>query len=30
MTVRIDEPKIRYSGTFDWINDDSRDGSAGM
>jgi len=27
MTVRIDEPKIRYSGTFDWINDDSRDGS---
>jgi phage shock protein PspC (stress-responsive transcriptional regulator) len=27
MTVRIDEPKIRYSGTFDWINEDSRDGS---
>jgi len=26
MIVRIDEPKIRYSGTFDWINDDSRDG----
>jgi phage shock protein PspC (stress-responsive transcriptional regulator) len=23
MTVRIDEPKIQYSGTFDWINDDN-------
>ena len=23
MTVRIDEPKIQYSGTFGWINDDN-------
>ncbi len=22
LTVRVDEPRIRYSGTFDWINDD--------
>lgn len=24
LTVRVDEPRIRYSGTFDWINDDDR------
>ena len=23
LTVRVDEPQIRYSGTFDWINDES-------
>ena len=26
MTVRVDEPRIRYSGTFDWISDDDNDG----
>ena len=26
MVVRIDEPRIRYSGTFGWINDDGDDG----
>jgi len=26
LTVRIDEPKIRYSGNFDWINDNDDDG----
>ena len=28
MMVRVDEPRIRYSGTFDWINDDN-DNDAG-
>jgi phage shock protein PspC (stress-responsive transcriptional regulator) len=26
MTVRIDEPEIRYSGSFTWIDDDDRGG----
>ncbi|MGV3656469.1 MAG: hypothetical protein ACO1NX_00895, partial [Chitinophagaceae bacterium] len=26
MTVRVDEPKIRYSGTFGWFDDDSDGG----
>lgn len=26
LTVRVDEPRIRYSGTFDWINDNGDDG----
>lgn len=25
MTVRVDEPEIRYSGNFDWINDGDND-----
>lgn len=23
MLLRVDEPRVRYSGTFDWINDDN-------
>ena len=26
MTVRVDEPKIRYSGTFSWVDDDNDGG----
>lgn len=26
MTVRVDEPKIQYSGNFSWIDDDDNDG----
>lgn len=29
LTVRIDEPRIRYSGTFDWINDNDRNDDGG-
>jgi ABC-type multidrug transport system fused ATPase/permease subunit len=25
MTIRVDEPEVRYSGTFDWINDNDHD-----
>jgi phage shock protein PspC (stress-responsive transcriptional regulator) len=25
LNIRVDEPRIRYSGSFDWINDDDRD-----
>jgi hypothetical protein len=24
LNIRVDEPRIRYSGSFDWINDDDR------
>ena len=29
MIVRIDEPKILYSGTFDWLHDDDNDNDGG-
>lgn len=29
MVVRVDEPRVRYSGTFDWINDDRDNDNGG-
>jgi hypothetical protein len=29
MVVRVDEPPIRYTGNFDWIDDDNNNGNGG-